>query len=218
MALGQTYVLQPGQKTDFIPVLNIDDNWVINTHGQLALAFTNPNALPSVVVRSLNAPVKPVAPTTTYHDYKLSHVPDTPQPVKSVTDPEGNDLNGQTYAGQKIQWHLTTDYSPYKNLSVSRQVLDAAILDDVQDGAFQVDHDAITIQDSFNKDVKDLFTMHHVLSDEGRTEAVQALLDKYGLNPSGEFYLWVAKDPEAYFQNYMRTNNNITVTCQQRFW
>lgn len=35
--------------------------------------------------------------------------------------------------------------------------------------------------------------MYHVLSDEGRTDAINKILEKSGLNPTGEFYLWVAK-------------------------
>ena len=41
-------------------------------------------------------------------------------------------------------------------MAASKQALKFALLDDVQDGAFTVDEDAITIVDSQNKDVKDL--------------------------------------------------------------
>ena len=85
-------------------------------------------------------------------------------------------------------------------MAASKQALKFALLDDVQDGAFTVDEDAITIVDSNNKDVKDLFDMYHVLSDEGRTDAINKILEKSGLNPTGEFYLWVAKNPVDYYQ------------------
>ena len=53
--------------------------------------------------------------------------------------------------------------------------------------------------------------MYHVLSDEGRTDAINKILDESGLNPIGEFYLWVAKNPVDYYQDYILTNNNVTV-------
>ena len=96
-------------------------------------------------------------------------------------------------------------------MAASKQALKFALLDDVQDGAFTVDEDAITIVDSKNKDVKDLFDMYHVLSDKGRTDAINKILDESGLNPTGEFYLWVAKNPVDYYQDYILKNNNVTV-------
>ena len=130
----------------------------------------------------------------------------------TVVDSKGNDIDGKTTDDDKVNFHLTTDYSPYKDMAASKQALKFALLDDVQDGAFTVDEDAITIRDSNNKDVKNLFDMYHVLSDEGRTDAINKILEKSGLNPQGEFYLWVAKSPVDYYQDYVLKNNNVTVT------
>lgn len=342
IALNKSYVLKPGETTGIIPILNIDDNWIINTHGQLSLDFTNPNTVPSATVKKVNEPVKPEIPSVSYHDYSLNYqptvtktvlnsdgenvngkmipkndehtyvlnngnifanakvgdtvttrdplefgevpnieankaeneakgwnvdydeasktytftakyegktleaptikfvatndngfydntykagrngyetfsdtvtnkTPTAPKPHKSVTDSKGNDIDGKTTEDDKVNFHLTTDYSPYKDMAASKKALKFALLDDVQDGAFTVDEDAITIVDSNNKDVKDLFDMYHVLSDEGRTDAINKILEKSGLNPQGEFYLWVAKNPVDYYQDYILKNNNVTV-------
>ena len=343
IALNKSYVLKPGETTGIIPILNIDDNWIINTHGQLSLDFTNPNVVPSATVKKVNKPVKPEIPSVSYHDYSMNYqptvtktvlnsdgenvngkmipkndehtyvlnngnifanakvgdtvttrdplefgevpnieankteneakgwnvdydeasktytftakyngkaleaptikfvatddngfydntykagrngyetfsdtvtnkTPTAPKPHKSVTDSKGNDIDGQTSSDDKVNFHLTTDYSPYKDMAASKKALEFALLDDVQDGAFTVDEDAITIRDSNNKDVKNLFDMYHVLSDEGRTDAINKILEKSGLNPQGEFYLWVAKSPVDYYQDYVLKNNNVTVT------
>ena len=342
IALNKSYVLKPGETTGIIPILNIDDNWIINTHGQLSLDFTNPNTVPSAIVKKVNEPVKPEIPSVSYHDYSMNYqptltktvlnsdgenvngkmipkndehtyvlnnrniftnakvgdtvttrdplefgevpnieankteneakgwnvdydeasktytftakydgkaleaptikfvatddngfydntykagrngyetfsdtvtnkTPTAPKPHKSVTDSSGNDIDGKTTDDDKVTFHLTTDYSPYKDMAASKQALKFALLDDVQDGAFKVDEDAITIVDSKTKDVKDLFDMYHVLSDEGRTDAINKILDESGLNPTGEFYLWVAKNPVDYYQDYILKNNNVTV-------
>lgn len=343
IALNKSYVLKPGETTGIIPILNIDDNWIINTHGQLGLDFTNPNVVPSATVKKVNKPVKPEIPSVSYHDYSMNYqptvtktvlnsdgenvngkmipkndehtyvlnngnifanakvgdtvttrdplefgevpnieankaeneakgwnvdydeasktytftakyegkaleaptikfvasddngfydntyksgrngyetfsntvtnkTPTAPKPHKSVTDSKGNDIDGKTTDDDKVNFHLTTDYSPYKDMAASKKALEFALLDDVQDGAFTVDDDAITIRDSNNKDVKNLFDMYHVLSDEGRTDAINKILEKSGLNPQGEFYLWVAKSPVDYYQDYVLKNNNVTVT------
>lgn len=343
IALNKSYVLKPGETTGIIPILNIDDNWIINTHGQLSLNFTNPNVVPSATVKKVNEPVKPEIPSVSYHDYSMNYqpsvtktvlnsdgenvngkmipkndehtyvlnngnifanakvgdtvttrdplefgevpnieankaeneakgwnvdydeasktytftakydgkaleaptikfvatddngfydntykagrngyetfsdtvtnkTPTAPKPHKSVTDSKGNDIDGKTTDDDKVNFHLTTDYSPYKDMAASKKALEFALLDDVQDGAFTVDEDAITIRDSNNKDVKNLFDMYHVLSDEGRTDAINKFLEKSGLNPQGEFYLWVAKSPVDYYQDYVLKNNNVTVT------
>lgn len=342
IALNKSYVLKPGETTGIIPILNIDDNWIINTHGQLSLDFTNPNVVPSATVKKVSEPVKPEIPSVSYHDYKMDYqptvtktvlnsdgenvngkmipkndehtyvlnnenifanakvgdtvttrdplefgevpnieankteneakgwnvdyddasktytftakyegktleaptikfvatddngfydntykagrngyetfsdtvtnkTPTAPKPHKSVTDSKGNDIDGKTTDDDKVTFHLTTDYSPYKDMAASKQALKFALLDDVQDGAFTVDEDAITIVDSKNKDVRDLFDMYHVLSDEGRTDAINKILNESGLNPTGEFYLWVAKNPVDYYQDYILKNNNVTV-------
>ena len=147
----------------------------------------------------------------TFSDTVTNKTPTAPKPHKSVTDSSGNDIDGKTTDDDKVTFHLTTDYSPYKDMAASKKALEFALLDDVQDGAFTVDEDAITIVDSTNKDVKDLFDMYHVLSDEGRTDAINKILNESGLNPTGEFYLWVAKNPVDYYQDYILKNNNVTV-------
>ena len=66
------------------------------------------------------------------------------------------------------------------------------------------------------KDVKDLFNMYHVLSNEARTEAIQKILDSYGMSPVGEFYLWVAKDPSSFYANYVKQAKNVTIDLPAR--
>ena len=139
--------------------------------------------------------------------------PDKPKPTKTVTDNSGADIDGATIFDKHVNYGLTTDYSPYSSLTASKEAIAKGfgILDDVQDGAFTVDVDHITIKDRQNKDVKALFDMYHVLSDKGRTEAVSNFLKQAGLEPKGEFYLWVAKDPVTFYSDYVSKNRNITI-------
>lgn len=138
--------------------------------------------------------------------------PEPPKPVKSVLDRSGKDINGATTFDRNVTFRLMTDYSPYTKTLASTQALGKrfAILDDVQDGAFSVYQGNIKMT-AAGKDVKTLFDMHHVLSDKGRTDAINKILKELNLQPRGEFYLWVAKDSKSFYQNYVKQNKNVTI-------
>ena len=147
-----------------------------------------------------------------------TYTPPTPDPVKSITDNSGADINGAKTFDRNVNFHLTTDYSPYTKVTASTLAIAKgfAIMDDVQDGAFTVNEDGITATATDGTDVKDLFTMYHVLSGEARTGAIQAILDNANLSPVGEFYLWVAKDPASFYANYVKQAKNVTIDLPAR--
>ena len=135
-----------------------------------------------------------------------------PKPVKAVLDRSGKDINGATTFDRNVTFRLMTDYSPYTKTLASAQAIGKkfGILDDVQDKAFTVDHSKIKMT-AAGKDVKDLFDMYHVLSDKGRTDAINKILKELNLNPKGEFYLWVAKDSKSFYYNYVKQNKKVTI-------
>ena len=141
-----------------------------------------------------------------------NYTPKPPKPVKAVLDRSGKDINGATTFDRNVTFRLMTDYSPYTKTLASAQALGKkfAILDDVQDGAFSVYQGNIKMT-AAGKDVKNLFDMYHVLSDKGRTDAINKILKELNLNPKGEFYLWVAKDSKSFYHNYVKQNKNVTI-------
>ena len=141
-----------------------------------------------------------------------NYTPKPPKPVKAVLDRSGKDINGATTFDRNVTFRLMTDYSPYTKTLASTQAIGKkfGILDDVQDKAFTVDHSKIKMT-AAGKDVKDLFDMYHVLSDKGRTDAINKILKELNLNPKGEFYLWVAKDSKSFYHNYVKQNKNVTI-------
>ena len=147
-----------------------------------------------------------------YSNPVTNYTPPAPKPVKAVLDRSGKDINGATTFDRNVTFRLMTDYSPYAKTIASAKALGKkfAILDDVQDKAFTVDHSKIKMT-AAGKDVKNLFDMYHVLSDKGRTDAINKILKELNLNPKGEFYLWVAKDSKSFYQNYVKQNKNVTV-------
>lgn len=141
-----------------------------------------------------------------------NYTPKPPKPVKAVLDRSGKDINGATTFDRNVTFRLMTDYSPYTKTLASAQAIGKkfGIFDDVQDKAFTVDHSKIKMT-AAGKDVKDLFDMYHVLSDKGRTNAINKILKELNLNPKGEFYLWVAKDSKSFYHNYVKQNKNVTI-------
>jgi len=147
-----------------------------------------------------------------YSNTVTTKTPKPPKPVKAVLDRSGKDINGATTFDRNVTFRLVTDYSPYTKTLASAQALGKkfAILDDVQDGAFSVYQGNIKMT-AAGKDVKSLFDMHHVLSDKGRTDAINKILKELNLQPRGEFYLWVAKDSKSFYHNYVKQNKNVTI-------
>ena len=141
-----------------------------------------------------------------------NYTPKPPKPVKAVLDRSGKDINGATTFDRNVTFRLMTDYSPYTKTLASAQAIGKkfGIFDDVQDKAFTVDHSKIKMT-AAGKDVKDLFDMYHVLSDKGRTDAINKILKELNLNPKGEFYLWVAKDSKSFYHNYVKQNKKVTI-------
>ena len=147
-----------------------------------------------------------------YSNPVTNYTPPAPKPVKAVLDRSGKDINSATTFDRSVTFRLMTDYSPYAKTIASVKTLGKkfAILDDVQDGAFSVYQGNIKMT-AAGQDVKNLFDMYHVLSDAGRTDAINKILKELNLNPKGEFYLWVAKDSKSFYQNYVKPNKNVTV-------
>ena len=175
-----------------------------------------PSAPPSPKKKKI--PEMPLVPTVKVNYSRLRVKPSTPKPVKAITDNYGHNIDGATTFDKNVKFSLTTDYKPYSTFTAdSKNVAKTwALADDVQDGAYMVDDSKITMKDSIGKDVKALFNMYHVLSEKERTQEIQNILKEAGLNPKGEFYLWVAKDSTSFYQNYVKQAKNITIDLPAR--
>ena len=149
---------------------------------------------------------------------RLRVQPSTPKPVKTIKDTNGRNIDGSNTFDKNVKFSLTTDYKPYSTFTTDSKTYGKtwAMADDVQDGAYKVDDSKITMKDSTGKDVKALFNMYHVLSEKQRTKEIQNILKEAGLNPKGEFYLWVAKDSASFYQNYVKQAKNITIDLPAR--
>ena len=163
-------------------------------------------------------PELPKVPTVKVNYSRLRVKPSTPKPEKAIVDAYGHNIDGANTFDKNVKFSLTTDYKPYSTFTADFKTYGKtwAMVDDVQDGAYQVDESKITMKDSAGKNVKDLFKMYHVLSDKERTEEIQNILKEAGLNPKGEFYMFVAKDSASFYKNYVKQAKNITIDLPAR--
>ena len=181
----------------------VEPEWKKKDTKEIKLVLRKPKDLPN----------KPDAPTVKIKYRRLRVNPSTPKPVKAITDNFGNNIDSANTFDKNVKFSLTTDYKPYSTFTADSKTHGKtwAMVDDVQDGAYMVDDNKITMKDSTGKDVKDLFNMYHVLSEKERTQEIQNILKEAGLNPKGEFYMFVAKDSASFYKNYVRQAKNITI-------
>ena len=163
-------------------------------------------------------PEMPVAPKVKVNYSRLRVTPSTPKPTKAIKDTFERSIDGANTFDKNVKFSLTTDYKPYSTFTTDSKTYGKtwAMVDDVQDGAYKVDDSKITMKDSAGKDVKALFNMYHVLSEKQRTKEIQGILKEAGLNPKGEFYMFVAKDSASFYKNYVRQAKNITIDLPAR--
>ena len=163
-------------------------------------------------------PEMPLVPTVKVNYSRLRVKPSTPKPEKAIVDTFGHNIDGANTFDKNVKFRLTTDYKPYSTFTADSKTYGKtwAMADDVQDGAYKVDDSKITMKDSTGKDVKALFNMYHVLSEKERTKEIQNILKEAGLNPKGEFYLWVAKNSASFYKNYVKPIKNITIDLPAR--
>ena len=163
-------------------------------------------------------PEMPLVSTVKVNYSRLRVKPSTPKPKKAIVDTFGHNIDGANTFDKNVKFSLTTDYKPYSTFTADSKTYGKtwAMADDVQDGAYKVDDSKITMKDSTGKDVKALFNMYHVLSEKERTKEIQNILKEAGLNPKGEFYLWVAKNSASFYKNYVKQDKNITIELPAR--
>lgn len=135
-------------------------------------------------------------------------------PSKDVVDEAGNSINGlSVLSNSDLNYVAKQDFSQYKGMTASKDAIakNHIFIDDIKDEA--LDGKSMTVNSitaSNGEDVSQLLEMHHVLSKEALDAKLQAIIAQSGLSPVGEFYIWVAKDPSAFYQAYVQKGLDIT--------
>lgn len=130
--------------------LNIDDNWIYNTHGQAVISFTNTNKAPDPVnppevTANLVTAVNPKKPTlaltslsdttnqtikVSYYDYQLNY---SPVVEKDRANSDGVDMDGKTAVKGDVLTDTLDISNIYANLNVGDTV---TIIDPLEAGEY----------------------------------------------------------------------------------
>ncbi|HEM6511305.1 SspB-related isopeptide-forming adhesin [Streptococcus suis] len=136
------------------------------------------------------------------------------EPKKDVVDENGNSIDGQSILpNTNLNYVAEQDLDQYKGIVASQNAIGKGFfyVDDYLDAAIDGSSLVVnSIKAANGDDVRAMLDMIHVLSADTLDEKLQALIKESGISPVGEFYLWVAKDPQAFFKAYVEQGLDIT--------
>uniref|UniRef100_UPI000477D1BB SspB-related isopeptide-forming adhesin n=1 Tax=Streptococcus ovis TaxID=82806 RepID=UPI000477D1BB len=137
----------------------------------------------------------------------------TIQPIKKVQDLKGNDINNQTVdKGQKIVYVGEWDLDQYKDIAAGAVAIQKGFgyIDNYDETKVSLDLDNVTIKDSTGKAVEGL-TAYVIKNLADAPEAIRKLVQDAGIEigENDEFVIWVANDPQAFYDTYVKTGLDI---------
>ncbi|MFS6229533.1 SspB-related isopeptide-forming adhesin [Streptococcus agalactiae] len=132
-------------------------------------------------------------------------------PSKAVIDEAGQSVNGKTVLpNATLDYVAKQNFSQYKGIKVSAEAIAKgfAFVDQPNEALGELT--VKSIKASNGDDVSSLLEMRHVLSKDTLDQKLQSLIKEAGISPVGEFYMWTAKDPQAFYKAYVQKGLDIT--------
>ena len=135
------------------------------------------------------------------------------KPVKDVVDNKGVSINGKSVLPTtELNYKFTQNFSNYKGIEASKSAImkNFLMIDDPDENALDTSTMHVKSITAGNKDVSELLQMYRVLSMESLGEKLRKIITDSGISPVGEFYMWAAKDPESFYEAYLKKGLDIT--------
>ena len=136
------------------------------------------------------------------------------QPSKDVVDDKGQSIDGQSVLpNTTLHYVAKQNLDQYKGMEASQASIGKgfAYIDDYLDEALDGQSMSVdSIKAANGDDVTQLLQMYHVLSKDTLDDKLKAMVDAAGISPVGEFYMWVAKNPEDFYKAYVQKGLDIT--------
>lgn len=141
-------------------------------------------------------------------------VEEDPKPVKAVKDKEGNDIQDKDVTrGQEIIYVGTWDLDQYKDMVASSVAIQKgfAFIDNYDESKVTAHLDKSTLK--VNGKVVEGVKGYLIKNLADAPKEIQELVKKSGLDiqDNDEFIIWVAENPQEFFDNYVVKGENITV-------
>ncbi|HEP3017497.1 TPA: LPXTG cell wall anchor domain-containing protein [Streptococcus pyogenes] len=136
------------------------------------------------------------------------------QPTKTIVDDKGQSIDGKSVLPNSMLTYVAKqDFDQYKGMTAAKESVMKGFIyvDDYKDEAID-GHSLVvnSIKAANGDDVTNLLEMRHVLSQDTLDDKLKALIKASGISPVGEFYMWVAKDPAAFYKAYVQKGLDIT--------
>ncbi|VGV17124.1 cell wall surface anchor family protein [Streptococcus pyogenes] len=132
-------------------------------------------------------------------------------PTKAVVDENGQSIDGKSVLpNTTLNYVAKQSFSQYKDIKASAEAIAKgfAFVDQPNEALGELT--VKSIKASNGDDVSSLLEMRHVLSKDTLDQKLQSLIKEAGISPVGEFYMWTAKDPQAFYKAYVQKGLDIT--------
>ena len=145
--------------------------------------------------------------------------PDNPnnnliQPIKHNHNKNGVIIDGKTVlAGSTNYYHITLDYDQYKGIKADPSAIlkGFGAIDDYPEEAVTTNQSDIRYIDSEGKEVSGISVYQYDSIDSVDNDKVKAFLASSEIKPKGAFQVFLVDDPEAYFNQYIKSGKSVTI-------
>ena len=154
-------------------------------------------------------------------DFGVAQVTDTitntvpkVKPVKHNYNEDNVKIDGKVVlAASRTNYKLNWNLSAYKNIEASDEYIKKGFyfVDDYPEEALSLDEKNITITDDKGKAVSGVEVVNYE-SLEKAPEEVKAVLKEAKVTPKGAFQLFKATDSKQFYNDYVKTGTNLTIT------
>ena len=154
-------------------------------------------------------------------DFGVAQVTDTitntvpkVKPVKHNYNEDNVKIDGKVVlAASRTNYKLNWNLSAYKNVEASDKYIKKGFyfVDDYPEEALNLDEKNITITDDKGKAVVGVEVVNYE-SLEKAPEEVKAVLKEAKVTPKGAFQLFKATDSKQFYNDYVKTGTNLTIT------
>lgn len=145
--------------------------------------------------------------------------PDNPnnnfiQPLKHNYNKDKVIIDGKpVLVGSTNYYHITLDYDQYKGMKADSSTIlkGFGAIDDYPEEAVTINQSDIRYIDSEGQEVAGISVYQYDSIDAVDNDKVKAFLASSEIKPKGAFQVFLVDDPEAYFNQYIKSGKSVTI-------
>lgn len=141
------------------------------------------------------------------------------KPVKMNYNKDGVKINDkQVLPGSVNYYHVKLDYDQYKGIKSGKDAIQKSFgaIEVYPSEAVDLMPSEIRYVDSNGKEVKGVSAYHFNSVSEVKDARILSILSTSNIKPKGAFQVFMADDPQSYFDNYVSKGNSVTVIDPMR--